>query len=63
MAKPRKRAPARTSRKPTAARVSRRMATVRPLRGEPGIARRYEAGYPPPPRNRELDEGEPEVNG
>jgi hypothetical protein len=51
------------SRKPTAARVSRAMSGVRPLRGKPGIARRYEAGYRPPPRNPELDEGEPEVNG
>jgi hypothetical protein len=51
-------------RKPTAAaRVSRAMSGVRPLRGKPGIARRYEAGYRPPPRNPELDEGEPEVNG
>jgi hypothetical protein len=49
--------------KPTAARVSRAMSGVRPLRGKPGIARRYEAGYRPPPRNPELDEGEPEVNG
>jgi hypothetical protein len=50
-------------RKPTAARVSRAMTGVRPLRGQPGIGRRYEAGYRPPPRNPELDEGEPEVNG
>jgi hypothetical protein len=58
----RKRGP---TRKPTAPKVSRKMANVRPLRGEPGIARRYDAGYPPPPRDREpwLDEGEPEVNG
>lgn len=65
MAKPRKRAPAPTSRKPTPARVSRRMAAVRPLRGEPAIGRRYDPGYRPPPRDREpwLDEGEPEVNG
>ena len=63
MAKPRKRPPARNSRKPTAARVSRRMAAVRPLRGEPAIGRRYDPGYRPPPGNRELDEGEPEVNG
>jgi hypothetical protein len=58
----RKRGPIRT---PTAPKVSRKMAGVRPLRGEPGIARRYDAGYRPPPRNPEpwLDEGEPEVNG
>jgi hypothetical protein len=62
MAKPKK---GGRRRKPTAAKVSRAMSGVRPLRGTPGIARRYEAGYRPPPRDREpwLDEGEPEVNG
>jgi hypothetical protein len=62
MAKTRKRAPVRAS---TAPRVSRKMANVRPLRGEPGIARRYDTGYRPPPGDREpwQDEGEPEVNG
>jgi hypothetical protein len=65
MAKTKKRTPARHARKPTPARVSRTMAKVRPLRGEPAIDRRYEPGYRPPPRHREpwLDEGEPEVNG
>jgi len=62
MAKPKK---SSRCRKPTAARVSRSMTGVRPLGGKPGIARRYEAGYRPPPRDRDpwLDEGEPEVNG
>ena len=62
MAKAKKRASARKS---TAPKVSRKMAGVRPLSGKPGIARPYDPGYRPPPRNREpwLDEGEPEVNG
>jgi hypothetical protein len=62
MARTRKRGPARKS---TAPKVSRKMSNVRPIRGKPEIARRYESGYRPPPRHREpwLDEGEPEVNG
>jgi hypothetical protein len=61
MAKPRKPSPVRKS---TAPKVSRKMASVRPLRGQPGIARRYEPGFPPPrQRNPWQDEGEPEVNG
>lgn len=62
MAKAKKRG--RPRRKPTAARVSRKMSAVRPLDGTPGIARRYEPGFRTP---REpdpwQDEGEPEVNG
>ena len=51
-------------RKPTAAKVSRKMAAVRPLRGEPGIARRYDPGFrPPAEKSPWQDEGEPEVNG
>ena len=63
MAKARKRTT--RIRKSTAPRVSRRMAAVRPLRGEPGIARRYEPGSRPPRagNNPWQDEGEPEVNG
>jgi hypothetical protein len=62
MAKPTKR-PGRI-RKPTAAKVSRKMAGVRPLRGEPGIARRYDPGFPQPRgKSPWQDEGEPEVNG
>jgi hypothetical protein len=61
MAKPRKRG---ASRKSTASKVSRKMAAVRPLRGEPGVARRYEPGFrPPAEKNPWQDEGEPEVNG
>jgi len=61
MAKPRKRG---TIRKSTAAKVSRKMASVRPLRGKPGLGRRYEPGFrPPPEKNPWQDEGEPEVNG
>ncbi len=62
MAKPKKGGRRRRS---TAVKVSRAMSGVRPLRGKPGIARSYDAGYRPPPRDREpwLDEGEPEVNG
>jgi hypothetical protein len=51
-------------RKPTAARVSRKMAGVRPLRGEPGVGRRYDPGFRPPKEGSPWqDEGEPEVNG
>jgi hypothetical protein len=62
MAKPTKK---RTrTRKPTAAKVSRKMTGVRPLRGEPGIGRRYETGFRPTGEsNPWQDEGEPEVNG
>jgi hypothetical protein len=61
MAKPSKRS---QPRKPTASKVSRKMASVRPLRGQPGIGRRYEPGFQPPrARNPWQDEGEPEVNG
>lgn len=51
------------ARRPTAPKVSRPMARVRPLRAGPGIGRQYDAGYRPPPRDPERDEGEPEVNG
>jgi hypothetical protein len=61
MAKTKKRDRAR---KPTAARVSRKMAGVRPLRGEPGVGRRYDPGFRPPTEGSPWqDEGEPEVNG
>ena len=53
-------------RKPTAPKVSRSMASVRPLRGEPAIARRYEPGFPPPRGKspwQDEGQGEPEVNG
>ena len=51
-------------RKSTAARVSRSMDRVRPLAGRPAIARRYEAGYRDlREKDREVGEGEPEVNG
>jgi hypothetical protein len=61
MAKPRKRG---TSRKSTAPKVSRKMSAVRPLRGQPGVGRRYEPGFrPPAEKSPWQDEGEPEVNG
>ena len=51
-------------RKPTAAKVSRSMDRVRPLAGTPAMARRYEPGYRDPrEKDREVGEGEPEVNG
>jgi hypothetical protein len=51
-------------RKSTAAKVSRPMAQVRPLAGTPAMARRYETGYRDPrEKDREVGEGEPEVNG
>ena len=61
MAKTRKRA---SIRKSTAPKVSRKMASVRPMRAEPGVARRYEPGFrPPAEKSPWQDEGEPEVNG
>ena len=51
-------------RKPTAPGISRSMGRVRPLAGKPAIARRYEAGYRDlREKDREVGEGEPEVNG
>jgi len=62
MAKPTKKR--KGARKSTAPKVSRKMAAVRPLRGEPGIARRYEPGFRPAREPSPWqDEGEPEVNG
>ena len=61
MAKPRKRT---SIRKSTAPKVSRKMAGVRPLKGTPGVGRRYEPGFRPvPEKSPWQDEGEPEVNG
>jgi hypothetical protein len=40
------------------------MAAVRPLRGQPAVARKYDLGFKPPAdSDRETGEGEPEVNG
>jgi len=40
------------------------MQHVRPLAGTPAVARRYETGYRDPrEKDREVGEGEPEVNG
>jgi len=51
-------------RKPTAPRVSRKMDRVRPLAGTPAMARRYDPGFRTPRElDREVGEGEPEVNG
>jgi len=59
MAQSRKRA-----RKPTAPKVSKKMAGVRPLRGTPGIARRYDPGFKEPPEKSPWqDEGHPEASG
>jgi hypothetical protein len=61
MAKVKKRA---RGRRPTAPKVSRAMQHVRPLGGTPGIARGYELGFRTSrERDREVGEGEPEVNG
>ena len=61
MAKARKRG---RGRKPTAAKVSRTMDRVRPLAGTPAIARRYDPGFRTTRElDREVGEGEPEVNG
>jgi hypothetical protein len=46
------------TRKPTASKVSKKMANVRPLRGEPAIGRRYDPGFrPPPEKSPWQDEG------
>ena len=51
-------------RKSSAPKVSRSMGRVQPLAGRPAIARRYEAGYRDlREKDREVGEGEPEVNG
>jgi hypothetical protein len=46
------------------ARVSRKMAAVRPMKASSAMARPYDLGFKPPPDpNAEAGEGEPEVNG
>ncbi len=60
MAKPRK-APISKQRP---ARVSRKMASVRPMKEKAAIGRPYDLGFKPPAHlNAEAGEGEPEVNG
>ena len=60
MAKPRK----TPIRKQRPARVSRKMASVQPMKAKPAIGRPYDLGFKPPPHpNAEAGEGEPEVNG
>jgi hypothetical protein len=60
MAKPRK----TSIRKQRPARVSRKMASVRPMKDKAAIGRPYDLGFKPPaPPNAEAGEGEPEVNG
>lgn len=55
---------AKRSRKPTAAKVSKKMAAVRPLRADAAIGRPYPLGFKPP-REKDpwIDEGRPEENG
>jgi hypothetical protein len=52
------------SRQSTAAKVSKKMVGVRPLRADPAIGRSYELGFKPP-REKSLwrDEGRPEASG
>jgi hypothetical protein len=51
-------------RRSTAPKVSKKMAGVRPLRGTPGIARRYDPGFKEPPEKSPWqDEGRPETGG
>ncbi|HEX3176685.1 MAG TPA: hypothetical protein VHZ49_08410 [Methylomirabilota bacterium] len=46
------------TRKPTAPKVSKKMANVRPLRTDPAIGRRYDPGFkPPPPKSPWRDGG------
>ena len=55
---------AKRPRKPTAAKVSKKMAGVRPLRGEAAIGRPYELGFKPPrEKSPWQDEGRPEASG
>jgi hypothetical protein len=52
------------SRKPTAPKVSKKMADVRPLRADAAIGRRYDPGFKPPQeKDPWVDEGRPEENG
>ena len=52
---------AKGTRKPTAAKVSKKMTNVRPLRADPAIARPYPLGFKPPrEKNPWIDEGRPE---
>jgi hypothetical protein len=56
--------PAKRARKPTAAKVSKKMAGVRPLRAEAAIGRPYELGFKPPrEKSPWQDEGRPEASG
>jgi len=51
--------PAKRSRKPTASKVSKKMASVRPIRTAPTPGRRYDPGFTPPPqKNPWQDEGQ-----
>jgi hypothetical protein len=60
MAKPRK----TPIHKQRPARVSRKMASVQPMKAKGAIGRSYELGFKTPPHpNAEAGEGEPEVNG
>ena len=64
MARARKPGKPSKPRKTTAPRVSRSMKHVRPLAGIPAMARRYDPGYHDlREKDREVGEGEPEVNG
>jgi len=51
--------------KAEAAKVSRKMRDVRPLRGAPAIGRRYDPGFKEPPETKSpwVDEGRPEMGG
>jgi hypothetical protein len=60
MAKPKK----TPIRKQRPARVSRKMASVQPMKATSAIGRPYDLGFKRPPHpNAEAGEGEPEVNG
>jgi hypothetical protein len=56
--------PVKRPRRPTAPKVSKKMADVRPLHADAAIGRRYELGFKPP-REKDpwVDEGKPEENG
>jgi hypothetical protein len=64
MATAKKRGARKRAGAPTAGKVSKRMAGVRPLRGTPSVARPYSPGFPAPPEKSPWqDEGRPEPNG
>ncbi len=55
----------RTANKTDPARASKRMTTVRPIRGKGSMGKRYDPGFKEPAARKSpwVDEGQPEPNG